>query len=73
MGYSKLGHKESDTAEQLTYHQQPSRARTLFHVLSPSGLTTGSGCNLMVARWQVFFSVLSALRAHQLTLEGYNL
>ena len=37
-----------------------------------SGLTTGSGCSLMAARWQVFFSDLSFLRAHQLTLEGCN-
>ena len=33
------------------------------------GLTVGSGCSLMAARWQVF-SLLSALMAHQLTLEG---
>ena len=37
-----------------------------------SGLTAGSGCSPMAARWQVFFSALSFLRAHQLTLEGYN-
>ena len=30
-----------------------------------SGLTTGSGCSLMAARWQVFFSFLSSLRAHR--------
>ena len=36
------------------------------------GLTIGSGCSLMAARWQVFFSFLSSLRVHQLTLEGCN-
>ena len=37
-----------------------------------SGLTIGSGCSLMAARWQVFFSFLSFLRAHWFTLEGCN-
>ena len=37
-----------------------------------SGLFAGSGCSLMAARWQVFFSVLSFLRAHRLMLEGCN-
>ena len=36
------------------------------------GLTLGNGCHLMAARWQLFFSFLSSLRAHQLTLEGCN-
>ena len=36
-----------------------------------SGLTIGSGCSLMAARWQIFFvSFLSSFRAHQLTLRG---
>ena len=35
------------------------------------GLTAESGCILMAARWQVFFSFPSSLRA-QLTLEGCN-
>ena len=37
-----------------------------------SGLTIGSGCSLMAARWQIFFSFLSFLRAF-LTLESYHL
>ena len=38
---------------------------------SSSGLTHGSGCGLMAARWQIFFvSFLSFLRAHQLTISG---
>ena len=37
-----------------------------------SGLTIGSNCNLMAARLQVFFSFLSFLRGHQITLEGCN-
>ena len=35
-----------------------------------SGLTIGSGCSLMAARWQVFISFLSFLRDHWLTLES---
>ena len=42
-----------------------------FTSWAPLGLTIGSGCSLMASRGQVF-SFLSALRAHQLTLEGYN-
>ena len=37
-----------------------------------SGLTLGSGYNLMGARWKVSFSLLSVLRAHGLTLEDCN-
>ena len=37
-----------------------------------SGLTVGSGCSLMAARWQVFSSFLSSLRAHQLAGGGCN-
>ena len=33
-----------------------------------SGLIVRSGYSLMTARWQVFFSFLNSLRAHQLTL-----
>ena len=43
-----------------------------FSSWAPSELTIGSGGSLMVARSQVFFSFLSALRAHQLILEGCN-
>ena len=35
-----------------------------------SGLTIGSGYSLMAARRPLFFSFLSSLRAHQLTLGG---
>ena len=42
-----------------------------FHILSSLGATIGNGCSLMAVRSQVFF-FLSALRAHQLTLEGCN-
>ena len=35
-------------------------------------LTMGSGCSLMAARRQVFFSFLSFLRAHWFTLESCN-
>ena len=35
-----------------------------------SGLTIGSGCRLMAAKWQAFLSFLSVLRVHGLTLEG---
>ena len=35
-----------------------------------SGLTIGSGCSLMAARWQVFFFFLISLGAHQLTVRG---
>ena len=36
-----------------------------------TGLTLGSGCSLMAARWQAFFvSFLSSFRAHPLTLHG---
>ena len=41
-----------------------------FTTWAPLRLTIGSGCSLMAARSQVLFSFLSALRAHQLTLEG---
>ena len=37
------------------------------HPKFPQG-SLGSGCSLMVARQQVFFSFLSFLRAHQLTV-----
>ena len=30
----------------------------------PQGVAPGSGCSLMVTRWQVFFSFQSYLRAH---------
>ena len=40
-----------------------------FTTWAPLRLTIGSGCSLMAARSQVSFSFLSALRAHQLTLE----
>ena len=43
-----------------------------FSSWAPLELTIGSGGSLMVARSQVFFSFLSALRAHQLILEGCN-
>ena len=35
-------------------------------------LTVGTGCSLMAARWQMFFSFLCSLRAHWLILEGSN-
>ena len=38
----------------------------------PLGSVVVSGCSLMAARWQVFFSFLSFLRAHWFTLEGCN-
>ena len=44
----------------------------VFHILSSSGLPIGSGCSLVAADSQLFFSFLSALWAHQLTLEGCN-
>ena len=46
----------------------------VFHILSflSSGLTIGSGCSPMAASSKVFFSFLSALRVHQLALEGCN-
>ena len=34
------------------------------------GLTIGSGCRLMAAKWQAFLSFLNVLRVHGLTLEG---
>ena len=36
------------------------------------GLIVGSGYSLMAARWQLFFSFLSALRTHQLILKTWN-
>ena len=45
----------------------------LFISWAPLGLTIGSGCSLMAARWQVFFSFLCALRAHQLLLRVQSL
>ena len=40
--------------------------------LSP-GLTIGSGCSLVAARWQVLLSFLNVGRAHWLTIHGgYN-
>ena len=48
----------------LSYASQLSGASILhFHILSYSELTVGSGCSLMAARLQVFFSFVSALRA----------
>ena len=44
----------------------------VFTSLASLVLTIGSGCSLMAARWQVFFSFLSFLRAHWFTLEGCN-
>ena len=44
----------------------------IFTYYVPSGLTVGSACNLMAARWQMFFSVQNFLRAHRLMLEGCN-
>lgn len=41
-----------------------------FTTRAPLGLTIGSGRSLMAASSQVFFSFLSALCAHQLTLES---
>ena len=38
----------------------------IFCVFTSLGLNVGSGCYLMAARWQVFFSFLSSLRAHKL-------
>ena len=37
--------------------------------LSP-GLTIGSGCSLVAARWQVLLSFLNVCRAHRLTIHG---
>ena len=53
----------------LWYDPQLSAASILFS--TSSGLTIGSGCSLMDARWQVFF-FLSSLRANQFTLQGCN-
>ena len=36
---------------------------------SPQGVAAGSGHHLMAARWQVFFSFLTSLRAHQLNID----
>ena len=41
-----------------------------FTSRAPLGLTIGSGCSLLAAWLQAFFSFLSALRAHELTSEG---
>ena len=41
-----------------------------LYILNSSGLTVGSSCSPIAARWQVFVSFLSALKAHQLALEG---
>ena len=43
---------------------------SVFHILSSSGLTIGSGYSLMAARSQVFFFFLSALRTQEFTFEG---
>ena len=57
----------------LWYAPQLSGVGTLcFHILSSSGLMMGSGCRLMPAPCQVFFSFLSFLRVHWLTLENCN-
>ena len=45
------------------------RPISCFHILSSSGLTIGSGCSLLAARWQVFFS-LSSLMTHGLTFSS---
>ena len=44
----------------------------LFTSWAPLGLTIGSGISVMAGRSQIFFSFLSALQAHQLTLKGCN-
>ena len=45
----------------------------VFTSLASLALTIGSGCSLMAARWQVFFSFLRSLRAHKLTIDcGHN-
>ena len=45
-----------------------------FHILSfhSSGLTLVGDCSLMAAREPIFFSFLSSLRVHWLTVEGCN-
>ena len=43
---------------------------SVFHILSSSGLTIGSGYSLMAARLQVFFFFLSALRTQEFMFEG---
>ena len=42
----------------------PGASTLRFHILSSLGLTIGRGCSLQASRRQVFFSLLSAHRAH---------
>ena len=53
------------------HHSYLGPVSCIFTSWVSSGLTIGSGCSLMAARWQVF-SFLSFLRVHRLTLEGCN-
>ena len=55
------------------YHSYLGSVSCIFTFWVSSWLTIGNGCNLMPARRQVFFSFLSFLRVHRLTLEGCSL
>ena len=51
------------------FHMRLSASIPFLHPeLSFLGLTIGSGYSLVAGWWPVFFSFLSSLRAHQLTL-----
>ena len=58
----------------LSYASQLSGVsiQVFFTSWAPLGLRAGIACSLMAAGSQVFFSILSALRAHQLTLDCWN-
>ena len=51
----------------LTYVEPASCA---FPSWASWGLTVGSGCSLVAAKWQALFSSLSSLSTHQLTIHG---
>ena len=53
-------HQNNSFNMHLSY---PGASILCLHILSSLGLTIGSGCSLRASRRQVFFSVLSALRA----------
>ena len=69
MRLQRVGH---DWATSLSLSVIQVQYPVFLHILSSTGAQHRDGWNLMAARWWVFFSFLSFLRVHQLTLDGYN-
>ena len=62
--------KSLDSLKPYVWYAPQLSGASVFTSWVSSGLIVGSGCSLMVARWQIFSSFLSSLRAYQLTICG---